>query len=48
MEIPKGTHEIKFEFKPEVINTGFYLSLFSYLIFISVFIKFIILKKDVQ
>ena len=48
MEIPKGTHEIKFEFKPEVINTGFYLSLLSYLIFISVFIKFIILKKDVQ
>lgn len=48
MEIPKGTHEIKFEFKPEVINTGFYLSLLSYMIFISVLIKFIILKKDVQ
>lgn len=48
MEIPKGTHEIKFEFKPEVINTGFYLSLLSYMIFISMLIKFIILKKDVQ
>ena len=48
MEMPKGTHEIKFEFKPEVINTGFYLSLLSYLIFISLFIKFIILRKDVQ
>ena len=47
MEMPKGTHEIKFEFKPEVINTGFYLSLLSYLIFISLFIKFIILRKDV-
>ena len=48
MEMPKGTHEIKFEFKPAVINTGFYLSLLSYLIFISLFIKFIILRKDVQ
>jgi hypothetical protein len=48
MEMPKGTHEIKFEFKPEVINTGFYLSLLSYLIFISLFIKFIIIRKDVQ
>jgi hypothetical protein len=48
MEMPKGTHEIKFEFKPEVINTGFYLSLLSYLIFISMFIKFIIIRKDVQ
>ncbi|MBT6653892.1 MAG: YfhO family protein, partial [Flavobacteriaceae bacterium] len=44
MEMPKGTHEIKFEFKPEVINTGFYLSLLSYLIFISLFIKFIIIR----
>jgi len=48
MEMPKGTHEIKFEFKPEVINTGFYLSLLSYLIFISMFIKFIVIRKDVQ
>ena len=48
MEMPKGTHEIKFEFKPAVINTGFYLSLLSYLIFISLFIKFIIIRKDVQ
>ena len=48
MEMPKGTHEIKFEFKPEIINTGFYLSLLSYLIFISLFIKFIIIRKDVQ
>jgi len=48
MEMPKGTHEIKFEFKPGVINTGFYLSLLSYLIFISLFIKFIIIRKDVQ
>jgi len=48
MEMPKGTHEIKFEFKPEVINTGFYLSLLSYLIFISLFIKFIVIRKDVQ
>ena len=48
MEMPKGTHEIKFEFKPEVINTGFYLSFLSYLIFISLFIKFIIIRKDVQ
>ena len=48
MEMPKGTHEIKFEFKPAVINTGFYLSLLSYLIFISLFIKFIVIRKDVQ
>jgi len=48
MEMPKGTHEIKFEFKPAVINIGFYLSLLSYLIFISLFIKFIVIRKDVQ
>ena len=47
MEIPSGSHEIKFEFIPKVINTGFYLSLFSYLIFIVVFIKFILNKKNV-
>ena len=48
MEMPKGTHEIKFEFKSAVINTGFYLSLLSYLIFISLFIKLIVIRKDVQ
>ena len=47
MEIPSGSHDIKFEFIPKVINTGFYLSLFSYLIFIVVFIKFILNKKNV-
>ena len=47
MEIPKGNHEIKFEFVPKVVNAGFYLSLFSYLIFITVFIKFILNKKNV-
>jgi len=47
MEIPKGNREIKFEFVPKVVNTGFYLSLFSYLIFITVFIKFILNKKNV-
>ena len=45
MEIPKGNREIKFEFVPKVVNKGFYLSLFSYLIFITVFIKFILLTK---
>ena len=47
MEIPKGNCEIKFEFVPKVVNKGFYLSLFSYLIFITVFIKFILNKKNV-
>jgi len=47
MEIPSGSHEIKFEFIPKVVNTGFYLSLFSYLIFIVVFIKFVLNKKNV-
>lgn len=48
MKIPSGVHEIKFEFISKVVTTGFYLSLFSYLIFIIVFIKFILNKKDVQ
>ncbi|MDC6480444.1 YfhO family protein [Flavobacteriaceae bacterium] len=47
MEVPKGFHEIKFEFIPNVINTGFYFSILSYLIFIIVFVKFILLKKNV-
>ncbi|MDB4148779.1 hypothetical protein N9591_03415, partial [Flavobacteriaceae bacterium] len=48
MKIPSGDHEIKFKFISKVVTTGFYLSLFSYLIFIIVFIKFILNKKDVQ
>lgn len=47
MEVPEGIHEIKFEFIPKVINTGFYFSILSYLIFMIVFVKFILLKKNV-
>ena len=41
IEIPSGKHEIKFEFKPKVIQRGSIISVFAYLILILVFMKFI-------
>ena len=41
MEIPKGSHEIKFEFKPNVVQTGSYISIFAYFMLILVFVKYI-------
>ena len=41
IEIPKGKHEIKFEFKPKVVQRGSIISVFAYLILILVLIKFI-------
>ena len=41
MEIPKGSHEIKFEFKPKVVQRGSYISVFAYFILILIFIKYI-------
>ena len=47
MEVPKGTHILKFVFNPQVVKNGVYISVFSYLILIIVFIKFIFNKKNV-
>ena len=41
IEIPKGKHEIKFEFRPKVVQSGSIISVFAYLILILVLIKFI-------
>ena len=41
MEIPKGKHEIRFEFKPKIVERGSVISVFAYLILILVLIKFI-------
>ncbi len=41
MEIPKGLHEIKFEFKPNIVQTGSYISIFAYFLLILVFVKYI-------
>ncbi len=41
IEIPKGKHEIKFEFKPKVVQRGSTISVFAYLILILVLIKLI-------
>lgn len=41
MEIPKGKHEIKFEFNPDVVQRGSFISLFAYFMLILVFLKYI-------
>ena len=41
MEIPKGKHEIRFEFKPKVVERGSVISVFAYLILILVLTKLI-------
>ena len=41
MEIPKGKHEIKFEFNPDVVQRGSFISLFAYFMLILVFVKYI-------
>ena len=41
MDIPKGKHNIRFEFKPKVIQTGSLISIFAYLMLILAFIKYI-------
>ncbi|MDA0758588.1 MAG: YfhO family protein [Bacteroidetes bacterium] len=45
--VPKGDHEIIFNFKPKVVYTGSYISLIAYLILLLVIIKFILNKKNV-
>jgi uncharacterized membrane protein YfhO len=47
MEVPKGNHILKFVFNPQVVKNGVYISIFSYLVLIIVFIKFIFDKKNV-
>ena len=47
MEVPKGNHILKFVFNPQVVKNGVYISVFSYLVLIIVFIKFIFDKKNV-
>ena len=47
MKIPKGDHVITFEFKPQVVKSGMYISIFSFLLFIVVFVKFIFDQKNV-
>ena len=41
MEIPKGIHDIRFEFNPMIVKRGSFISVFAYLILILVLIKFI-------
>jgi uncharacterized membrane protein YfhO len=41
MDIPKGKHNIRFEFKPKVIQTGSLISIFAYLMLILASIKYI-------
>jgi uncharacterized membrane protein YfhO len=45
--IPRGDHEIKFNFKPKIVHTGSYISLLAYLILLFVIVKFILNKKNV-
>ena len=41
MDIPKGKHNIRFEFKPKVIQTGSLISIFAYLMLMLASIKYI-------
>jgi len=41
MEIPKGIHDIRFEFNPMIVKRGSFISVFAYLILILVLVKFI-------
>ena len=47
MEVPKGNHILKFVFNPQLVKNEVYISVFSYLVLIIVFIKFIFDKKNV-
>ena len=46
--IPEGDHEIVFKFYPEIVKSGVYISIVSYLILFMIFIKLILDKKNVQ
>ena len=48
LKIPKGDHEIVFKFYPEIVKSGVYISIVSYLILFMIFIKLILDKKNVQ
>ncbi len=48
LKIPEGDHEIVFKFYPEIVKTGVYISIVSYLIIFMIFIKLILDKKNVQ
>ena len=45
--IPEGDHEIVFKFYPEIVKSGVYISIVSYLILFMIFIKLILDKKNV-
>ena len=47
MFIPEGDHEIVFKFNPQVIKTGTYISLFSYILLIAFTLKFITVNRNV-
>jgi len=46
--IPEGDHEIVFKFYPEIVKSGVYISIVSYLILFMIIIKLILDKKNVQ
>ena len=46
--IPEGDHEIVFKFYPEIVKSGVYISIVSYLILFMIIIKLILVKKNVQ
>jgi len=43
--IPKGEHEIRFEFMPKIVEKGAKISLISYILFIVLFLSALIYKK---
>jgi len=47
MFIPEGDREIVFKFNPQVIKTGTYISLFSYILLIAFTLKFITVNRNV-
>ena len=48
IEVPKGKHEIVFEFKPEVIKTGSTITLIAFIVLLGLFIAAVVYwnKKD--